>query len=327
MQKLGTQTITKPEGSIDIMPAPRRLHMVANRCLPGTFVQEIAAFQIHLQEDGKGSKTVESYVGDVTGFLTYMHPMGMETISGLRRFHITAYRTSLLEQGLQPSTINKKINSLQSFNRYLVEKGIVAEHCVDPKRDKVKVASGSEREVETFGQKVLERLLFYIQGSEVNSRDRAVMMVLLYTGVRVSELCDIKLKNIDFLTGQLRVLGKGGKVREVPLKTEVVEAIREYLADRGNNPYADSERLFLGQRGPLQRDAVNTLLEKHSARAGLDIRLKPHAFRHTFCTMLINKGVPLTTVSKLAGHSSVDTTARYYINSSKEDKMRAVKLL
>lgn len=103
-------------------------------------------------------------------------------------------------------------------------------------------------------------------------------MVMLYTGVRVSELCDIRVRNVDFLTGHLRVTGKGGKVREVPLKPEVVEAVKEYLAERAKNPYSDSEYLFLGQRGPPQRDAVNTLLEKHTARLGLGVRLKPHAF-------------------------------------------------
>jgi integrase/recombinase XerD len=154
-----------------------------------------------------------------------------------------------------------------------------------------------------------------------------ILLLLLYTGLRVSELCDIKLKNIDFLTAQLKVFGKGGKVREVPLKQEVVEAIKEYLVERSSNPFADSDYLIVGQRGALQRDAINTLLEKLTVKIGIDVRLKPHLFRHTFCTRLVSKGIPLTTVSKLAGHSSIDTTARFYINSSKEEKMRAVSLL
>jgi len=86
-----------------------------------------------------------------------------------------------------------------------------------------------------------------------------ILLLLLYTGLRVSELCDIKLKNIDFLTAQLKVFGKGGKVREVPLKLEVVEAINEYLLERSSNPFADSDYLIVGQRGVLQRDAINMM--------------------------------------------------------------------
>ena len=189
------------------------------------------------------------------------------------------------------------------------------------------MASGSEKQVEVYSEKQLERLLFHVQGGKVGVRDRAVVLALLYTGVRVSELCDLKLRHLDLLTGHIRVTGKGGKVREVPLKPEVADAVRNYLPERARSKYADVEELFLGQRGPLQRDAVNTMLEKLTVRSGLDVRLKPHAFRHTFCTRLVRKGVPLTVVSKLAGHSSVETTARFYVSTSKEDKLRAVSAL
>ncbi|MHB9010440.1 MAG: tyrosine-type recombinase/integrase [Carboxydocellales bacterium] len=295
-----------------------------------TMREVVAAFGRHLQEDGKSPKTVESYVGDVAGFLAYMKGMGSLFQGGLRRFHVTSYRSHLQDSGYEVATINKKINSLQAFSRYLLERGELTDMVVDVRSDKVKVSAGSEREVEVYGGRLVERLLFYVQGDSVSIRDRAIILVLLYTGVRVSELCDIRVRNLDFLTNHLWLTGKGGKVskvREVRLKPEVSEAIREYLAELAKSPHRDSDSLFLGQKGSLQRDAVNTLLKKHTARLGLDVSLKPHAFRHTFCTRLINKGVLLTTVSKLAGHSSVATTARYYVNSSKQDKMRAVNML
>lgn len=287
----------------------------------------VEGFTQYLVEDGKRPKTVESYVGDVVGFLDYLRGNGTDFTGDLKRFHITSYRNHLVESAYEASTINKKINSLQSFNRWLVDSGLTPETVVDLRKDRVRVASGSEKQVEVYQEKQLDRLLFYVQGEKVSARDRAVVLTLLYTGVRVSELCDIRVMNIDFLTGHLKVVGKGGKVREVPLKPEVLEAMREYLTLRAQSKYADSEYLFLGQRGPLQRDAVNTLLEKLTDRARLDVRLKPHTFRHTFCTRLVKKGVPLTTVSKLAGHNSIETTARFYVNSSRDDKMKAVSML
>jgi integrase/recombinase XerD len=285
-------------------------------------------FKVNLEEDGKSIKTVESYVGDTSAFVTFLEGKGVDFNGEMKRFYITSYRNYLIENQYELSTINKKVNSIQSFNKYLVDNGFTKDVVVDISKDRVKLAYGSERQVEVLTDKQVERILFYIQNEEkVSSRNRMILLLLLYTGLRVSELCDIKLKNIDFLTAQLKVFGKGGKVREVPLKQEVVEAIKEYLVERSSNPFADSDYLIVGQRGVLQRDAINTLLEKLTVKIGIDARLKPHLFRHTFCTRLVSKGVPLTTVSKLAGHSSIDTTARFYINSSKEEKMRAVSLL
>lgn len=288
----------------------------------------VEEFKTFLREDGKSPKTIESYVGDIAGFVMYLRTMGVEFRGELRRFHITSYRNYLIENNYQTATINKKVNSLQCFNHYLLKRGLTEEIVVDLRKDRMKVAFGSEIQVEVFSEKQVERMLFYIQNQDkVSCRDRMIILLLMYTGVRVSELCNIKIKNIDFLTGQLKVLGKGGKIREVPLKAEVVEVIKEYLSERADNQFSDSDYLILGQRGAVKRDAINTLLEKHTEELKLGVKLKPHTFRHTFCTRLVSKGVPLTTVSKLAGHSSVETTAKFYINCSKEEKIRAVSLL
>jgi integrase/recombinase XerD len=288
----------------------------------------IQRFKIHLEEDGKSAKTVESYVGDTSAFVAFLEGKGVDFNGEMKRIYITSYRNYLIENQYELATINKKVNSIHSFNRYLVDNGCSKKIVVDIAKDRVKLAYGSERQVEVLTDKQVERVLFYIQNDEkVSKRNRMIILLLLYTGLRVSELCDIKTKNLDFLMAQLRVFGKGGKVREVPLKSEVVEAIKEYLVERSTNPFADSEYLIIGQRGVLKRDAINTMLEKLTLKIGIEVRLKPHMFRHTFCTRLVGKGVPLTTVSKLAGHSSIDTTARFYINCSKEEKMRAVSLL
>ena len=288
----------------------------------------VQRFKIHLQEDGKSVKTVESYVGDTSAFVAFLESKGVEFNGDMKRFYITCYRNYLIENQYELATINKKVNSVHSFNKYLVDSGCTKDVVVDIAKDRVKLAYGSERQVEVLTDKQVERILFYIQNDEkVSKRNKMIILLLLYTGIRVSELCDIKLKNIDFLTAHLKVFGKGGKIREVPLKSEILEAVKDYLVERSTNPFAPSEYLIVGQRGVLQRDAINTMLEKLTIKLGIDARLKPHTFRHTFCTRLVSKGVPLTTVSKLAGHSSIDTTARFYINSSKEEKIRAVSLL
>lgn len=105
-------------------------------------------FARHLLEDGKSPKTVESYTGDVRGFLRHLRAVGDSFDDAMQRHQVTAYRNHLLQIGYEPATVNKKINSLQAFNRFLVVAGLMAESGVDLCRDRVRVASGSERQVE-----------------------------------------------------------------------------------------------------------------------------------------------------------------------------------
>jgi integrase/recombinase XerD len=219
-------------------------------------------FKMYLMEDGKSPKTIQSYIGDVAGLVKYLEAMGTGFEGSLKRFYVTSYKNYLLENSYEPATINNKINSIQAFNYFLIEKGYIQENIVDLKKYRVKVATGSEHQAEVLTENQCERLLFYIQNQKkVNLRDNMIIELLMFTGVRVSELCSIKIKNIDFLTGHIKIIRKGGKVREIPLKVEVMETIKEYLVERNSNPYRDSEYLILGQRGAIQRDAVKTLLE------------------------------------------------------------------
>jgi integrase/recombinase XerD len=242
----------------------------------------VAEFEEHLTADGKAAKTLESYVGDIRAFLQWLESKGNSFTGNLKRFHITSYRNYIVQEGYEVNTINKKINSLQSFNQFLIDRGYLKEQLVDLKKDKVKVAAGSEGEVEVFTDAEVEKLLFYIQSEEVLSRDRLIILLLLYTGIRVSELVNVKLKDIDVLAMNLTVAwGKGGKRREVPLKGEVIEAIKEYLeGERKENKFADSEYLILTNRSAkMDRDAVNRLLNRMESK--LNIRMHPHKYRHT----------------------------------------------
>lgn len=286
------------------------------------------SFRQYLIADGKSPKTVASYTGDVQGFTDWLVTKGVTFDGRMTRFHVTSYRRYLMETDTAINTINKKINSLNSFNRWLIENGIADEVAVNVRKDKVKIASGSEGEVEVFSEEEVERILFHLHDTnKVIARDRAIVTLLLYTGVRVSELVGIKIRDMDFLTLQLKVLGKGGKAREIPLKADVAEAVKEYInTERKDSRFATSEYLLLSQRaGRLDRDTVSKVLRKMGGELG--ITMYPHKFRHTFCSRLVARGVPITTVSQLAGHASITTTAQFYVSTSRKDKANAVDLL
>ncbi len=285
-------------------------------------------FGKQLLEDGKSRATIESYIGDIRKFLEWLAQKNLPFDGRLSRLSITSYRNYLLDNNYSVNTINKKINSLHSFNHFLMSQGLCHEKVVHPNKDKIKVAQGSEAEVVVFSEDEVERLLFYLENKEqVALRDKTMIYILLYAGLRVGELVNLKIQDLDLLTMSIRVVGKGGKYREVPLKPEVAEIIKAYLeSDRKDSPYATSEYLFVTQRsGKMDPDTVNKVLKKLGQ--ALKLTIFPHKFRHTFCTRLLKKGVDLTTVAKLAGHANIQTTASYYINTSREDKQEAVGLL
>lgn len=210
-----------------------------------TILQE---FQEQLLDDGKSFSTIESYVSDASSFVQYLEEKNISFTGELKRFFVTSYRRYLVEEEFEAATINKKINSLMSFNSFLIGNGYMQGQVIDLKKDKVKVAQGSEKEVSVLSEQEIEKLMFFVQDDrQVSQRDRLIVLLLLFTGVRVSELVNLRLRDIDCLGMNLRIaFGKGGKVRDVPLKSEASEAILEYLdGDRKQNKNRESEYLLV----------------------------------------------------------------------------------
>jgi len=120
-------------------------------------------FKQHLFEDGKSPTTIASYVGDVRGFLVYIESKGTVFDGQLRRFYVTSYKKLLQDKDYKINTINKKINSLVCFNQFLIQSKQMDELVVDLRKDKIRIAYGSEQEVEIYSEVEVERILFYIQ--------------------------------------------------------------------------------------------------------------------------------------------------------------------
>jgi len=291
-------------------------------------MDHVQTFKQWLIEEGKANTTIQSYVSDVQSFQKFLEEKVAEQEPLLSRFAFVRYKQHLLDTGYAPTTINKKVNSLKVFNDFLLGKGVVSETYIQLKRDRVAIASGSEHVVTSLSDEEVEQLLFYVENSrKVSIRNKLIVYLLLYTGVRVTELVNIQQKDIDLLAHTLTITGKGGKVRELSLRGDVAELIKTYQrSERASSSYQGSPYLLLSQRSnQLHRDAVRGWLAQISKDLGF--KLHPHLFRHTFCTKLLRRGVDITTVSKLAGHNSVNMTAKYYIQTSRADKQAAVELL
>lgn len=290
-------------------------------------IEILFKFEEDLVEDGKAKMTIVSYVGDVKDFLKWLNNKGVVFGGSISRFYITQYKDHLMENKYAIDTINKKVNSLSSFNHFLIREKYTQDLAVYSKKDKIKVAKGSEAEVEIYTDQEVERILFHLENKKINLRNKLIVHILLYTGLRVGEVVNIKITDIDFLTSHLKVVGKGGKMREVPIKSELLSLIKFYMeTERKDHKLNGSEYLLLSQRSEsLDRDTINKVLNRIGKE--LSIKMYPHKFRHTFCSMLISKGVAITTVSKIAGHSNIQTTMDYYVNTSREEKENAINLL
>lgn len=137
----------------------------------------IESFESHLREEGKADKTIKSYTGDTAQFLTYLESKELSFDGTLNRFTISSYKNHLIKENYEPTTINKKLNSLQSFNDFLIHENIMKEKVVELGRDRIKIAKGSEKPVEVLSDDVIDVLLFHLEAKSKSIRDKVIKMV------------------------------------------------------------------------------------------------------------------------------------------------------
>lgn len=285
----------------------------------------IDRFKEWLYQEGKATATIASYASDVKKYFEYVQTKDNDPEVLLTRFLFNSYMKQLERNKAAINTINKIVISLKVFNEFLLALGLVESVFISVKKDSIRIAAGSEGEVTVLDDQQVEQFLFHLE--KETERNKLIGYLLLYTGIRVSELVQIQLTDVELLTGHLTVKGKGGKLREVPLRKDVQEALQVYLkGDRASSKHKESSTLLLSQRAEtMHRDAVRRWLASVGKQLGF--HLHPHLLRHTFATRLLRANVPITTVSKLCGHASVNMTMKYYIHISKEEKQQAVDKL
>ncbi|MCR4562362.1 MAG: tyrosine-type recombinase/integrase, partial [Bacilli bacterium] len=150
-------------------------------------------------------------------------------------------------------------------------------------------------------------------------RDRAMLEIMYASGLRVSELCSLKFKNVDFTTGLLTIYGKGNKQRSVPTSDFALEYLSNYVnGPRKRNPGRKSPYIFLNKMGkPITRVYFFKKLKEYAASAGVDTAISPHSLRHSFATHLLEEGADLRMVQEMLGHANISTTQIYTHVSSK----------
>ena len=268
--------------------------------------------------------TVRNYTTDLLDFFQFLRTKGIGSLKEVDKHTLRDYLSQLMEQGLVKASIARKLSAIRSFYRYLLREEIISTSPVattsSPKLDKRLPSFLTIEEVE----RLLEAPdLSTPQGQ----RDRALLELLYASGLRVSELVNLNLEQVNLDSREIRVRGKGSKERMVLMGEPAAEALRAYLKQGRPKLFASKIRmtnaLFInryGERLPERR--VQRILEKYANIAGIDKGAHPHMLRHTFATHLLDGGADLRVVQELLGHANLSSTQIYtHVTKSQAKKV------
>lgn len=271
--------------------------------MPSNNIDILSGYNYYLKvERGLSPNTVKAYTADIEGFYDFLRHRGV-TLRDASSSDIADYIISVSDY-LSKRSQARLLSSLNSFFDYLVSEGERKDNpssAVDsPKLGKYLPVVLSVEEVRA------------ILKAAPNERDRAILEVLYGCGLRVSEVCSLKISEVYLKDMFVKVMGKGSKERLVPMAPSTASAIIDYLSVRPESDAGCEDVLFLNRFGrALSRVAVFKMVKSVALVAGVDKNLSPHTFRHSFATHLIENGADLRVVQEMLGHESILTTEIY----------------
>jgi tyrosine recombinase XerC len=267
-------------------------------------------------EKNYSAHTILNYKLDLTGFNKFIAGTELEKIDYLS---LRKYLAVLKEKNFSNRTVARKLSSLRSFFRFLCREGYIKTNPIlmlsSPKLEKHLPSFMTEEEV----SRLIDSAFAKTPGDLAGLRDRAILEVFYSSGLRISELVGLNLGDIDFISGILKIRGKGKKERIVPVGETALSVIRKYLEKRKKQ----SETLFLNNHGRrISSRGVRFLLVKYLKASGTKPGVSAHTFRHSFATHILNRGADLRTVQELLGHANLSSTQIYTHLTT--DKLKSV---
>ena len=269
----------------------------------------IEAFTSYLnRERSLSDNTIRAYVGDLESFASHLKALGVEDVSTLNISHLRSWLANQQSKGASRTTLSRRATSIKLFTKWAHKNGLLPNdvganlatpkaHRVLPEILDVKSADLAMQSLETFAEE---------SGELTAIRNLAMVEMLYASGSRVSELCGLNLKDIDYERSTIRVIGKGSKERVIPIGRPAIAALEKWLTVRpqlANDKSGDA--VFLGARGKrIDQRQVREVVYK-------TIELGPHALRHSAATHLLEGGADLRTVQEILGHASLSTTQIY----------------
>lgn len=281
--------------------------------LPISLTKYLKSFLYFIElEKGLADNTIYSYKNDLSRFIEFIYVNNVSYYKDVSLELLESFFKELHELGLNNSSRARYLSAIREFYKFLNYKKVIT----DNKTEKLDLPKSSRKIPEVLSFNEVSLILDIIETqTNLGVRDRAMLETLYASGLRVSELINVKERDILFEEGIIRVFGKGSKERIVPIGSSALLFIRQYLSGvrfQLKNPKRNSEELFLNSRGgKLSRMGVWKIIDKYVKMTNIEKNVHPHTFRHSFATHLLEGGADLRAVQEMLGHSDISTTQIY----------------
>jgi len=290
--------------------------------------QKIENFLNYLRNEKNYSEhTLKNYENDLKQFFQFLSQQKIEDLKRVDHILIRSFLASLYEQNYEKKSIARKLACLKSFFKYLLKNNFIddnpADYVSSPKIPKKLPNFLYEDNIKNI-------IEFFNQPDDFEkSRERAILETLYSTGIRVSELVNLNLKDINLEAGTAIVFGKGKKERIVPLGSKCIEALKIFIKQRNqllNKLNKTEKALFINKNGNRLTDrGIRYIFDKHIKKLAEIEKVSPHTIRHTFATHMLNNGCDIRIVQEILGHSNLSTTQIYTHISKKKLKSDYLK--
>ena len=260
-------------------------------------------------ERNYSNNTIIAYENNIRGFLSYCKIKNVKNMNEVNYQFIRGYISYLYKQKYQAKSITRMLSAIRSFFKYLKREEKISTNPLDlitsPKVEKKLPKYLTINDVE----KILNAP---DMSNKIGIRDAFILELLYVTGIRVSELTNIKLNDISIVEKKIKIMGKGSKERIVYYGTRCQELLNKYLNIRNDFLKQANDYLILSNTGKqISTREIRNIINRLKVKAGIDINISPHTYRHTFATHMLNEGADLRSVQELLGHENLSTTTIY----------------
>ncbi|MDG1906717.1 MAG: tyrosine recombinase XerC [Arenicella sp.] len=252
--------------------------------------------------------TVSAYRRDIKKLVAYAGTRGVLLWQGLTPHEARLFAADLNAKGLSAKSIQRVVSGCRTLCNYLVSASRLKANPFDD----VRAPKAGKRLPKTLSVDQITTLVELDVNDPLSYRDKAVMELFYSSGLRLAELCDLDIRDIDMGSLMLRVTGKGNKTRDLPMGRKAHEALQQWLMQRATLPIKDHDAVFLSQLG--KRIAPRTIQQRvkyWAQRRGIDIAVSPHMLRHSFASHMLESSGDLRAVQELLGHANISTTQIY----------------
>ncbi len=284
-----------------------------NSQIGNTLQNELKKFIYFISlEKGLAQNTKSAYEHDLKVYASFLAGYNLESFTQVEISNISEFLMELSELGLSSTTRKRYIASIRGLHKYLFAMGFADTDITE----KIELPKAKQHLPDTLSIEQVNKILEQPDISKKNElRDKAMLELLYACGLRVSELINIKKRDLIFDTSIIRVFGKGSKERLIPIGQSAIKWINEYIIK--SRPFLIKSKetddiLFLNVRGTkLSRMGIWKIVDKYVKLAGIELNIHPHTFRHSFATHLLEGGADLRAVQEMLGHSDISTTQIY----------------